>query len=152
MLDLLYRLHQSICTNSVVETKCSSIWSQKMGSHSPSWHQHTKSHFLYHSTKLAGMSTVVVRTCVPCCFDVFPFRDPMSGPKMCSATMMLSTVMGQFGSSFCLKIWIYLWVLSHPIIRWILHASSALAQSCWVYLDLLSATVVMSMVPYWLLV
>jgi len=48
------------------------------------------------SIMLAGMFKTVVRTRVPCCFVVFPFRDLMSVPKMCYVTLIISTATGQF--------------------------------------------------------
>ena len=47
---------------------------------------------------------------------VFPFRDPMSGPNMCSAASTLAGVTGQFDNPFLFSKSTNVAVLGHPTI------------------------------------
>ena len=47
---------------------------------------------------------------------VFPFRDPMSGPNICSAASTLAGVTGQFDNPLLLSASTKVAVLGHPII------------------------------------
>jgi hypothetical protein len=49
----------------------------------------------------------------------FPFNDPTSSPKMCSAALISYPVTGHFGSNLLSTILIKAPVLGRPIIRWI---------------------------------
>ena len=56
---------------------------------------------------------------------VFPFRDPMSGPNICSAASTSAGVTGRFNSPLFLRASTKVAVLGHPIITWSSRALNA---------------------------
>ena len=73
----------------------------------------------------AGMVVELVLTGTELRCTVFPFSEPTSGPKICSAAIMSSRVIGQFGNRLFSTILMNVRVLGRPIIFCIFRASTA---------------------------
>ena len=71
--------------------------------------------FVYRSFISGGISILGVAAAGDDNFLIFPFRDTKLGPKIYSATMMLSLVTSQFGSWFPLIIINWSCSEGHPI-------------------------------------
>ena len=56
---------------------------------------------------------------------VFPFRDPMPGPKICSAASTSAGVTGQFDNPLLLRASTKVAVPGHPIVTWSSRAFNA---------------------------
>ena len=80
---------------------------------------------LYRLISVMGIFVALACTCSPVLRTVLPLSEPMSGPKMCSAAMISSRVMGQFGSSLLSMILMKSLVLGRPIVFCILRAKTA---------------------------
>jgi len=94
-----------------------------------------------------GTAVIIAFTLCGVLRVVFPFNDPMSGPKMSSAMMMLYLFMGLSPNSECSMYCMKSWVLGHPMIFCIFRAMTAREYAWWVYMAFLLATVVTNTVP-----
>eukprot|EP00957_Ditylum_brightwellii_P180362 13739802-Ditylum_brightwellii.AAC.1 len=58
----------------------------------------TRDTSLYLSNINVGMANMATLTELPFLLTVFPYKQPISGPKICSAAMISALVIGQFGN------------------------------------------------------
>ena len=72
----------------------------------------------YYSRTLAGTGVIGESIIGRFLQVVFPFRDPMSGPKICSAALTSAGVTGQFKCPLFLSASTKVAVLGRPIITW----------------------------------
>ena len=80
----------------------------------------------YHFRTLAGTDVIGESILGGFLRVVFPFRDLMSDPNICSAASTLAGVTGQFDSPLFLRASTKVAVLGHPIITW----SSCALNAC----------------------